>query len=141
MIERAGVCGKRNIEAERGGEMENRPLIAIEGMTVEERSEQAVQAHIGSDRAVELGRSVARSANTGISMLIDPYGRVKQETPLFEPAVVVGVVDASLEPTRFLEWGDWVTMLCLALSAILVAVAWFRPIQRLDASIDRGGWG
>lgn len=92
-------------------------------------------------RAVELGRSVARAANTGISMLIDPYGRVKRETPLFEPAIVIGTVDAALPPTRFLEWGDWVTMLCLGLCAVLVAVAWFRPIQRLDASIDRRGWG
>jgi apolipoprotein N-acyltransferase len=92
-------------------------------------------------RAVELGRSVARCANTGISMLIDPYGRVKSETPLFEPAILAGSVDASLPPTRFLDWGDWVTMLCLGVSAILVGVAWFRPIQRLDAAVDRGGWG
>lgn len=92
-------------------------------------------------RAVELGRSVARSANTGISMLIDPYGRVKRETPLFEPALLTGTVEASLPPTRFLAWGDWVTMLCLAVTVILVAVAWFRPIQRLDASVERGGWG
>jgi len=92
-------------------------------------------------RAVELGRSVARCANTGISMLIDPYGRVKQETPLFESAIVNGTVDVGLPTTRWLEWGDWVTMLCLAITAILVAIAWFRPIQRLDASLDRRGWG
>lgn len=92
-------------------------------------------------RAVELGRSVARCANTGISMLIDPYGRVKSETPLFEPATILGPVDEGLPTTKYLEWGDWVTMLCLALTAILIAVAWFRPIQRLDASIERRGWG
>ena len=92
-------------------------------------------------RAVELGRSVARCANTGISMLIDPYGRVKRETPLFEPAIVLGTVDEGLPPTQYLEWGDWVTMLSLALCGILVVVAWFRPSQRLDAVMERRGWG
>ncbi|HEX2464438.1 MAG TPA: hypothetical protein VHR17_07415 [Thermoanaerobaculia bacterium] len=37
MIERASVAGKWNAEPARGNEMENRPLVAIEGVTAEER--------------------------------------------------------------------------------------------------------
>jgi len=83
-------------------------------------------------RSVELGRSTARCANTGISMLIDPYGRIEQKTPLFERVLLTGSVDAPLDPTLFLEWGDWVTVLSLGIVAALIAIAWFRPIQRLE---------
>ena len=80
-------------------------------------------------RSVELGLSLARAANTGVSMLIDPYGRVEARTPLFAEAVVIGEVKAGLEPTLFTRWGDWLTGLSVALMLVLTAVAWFRPIE------------
>ena len=89
-------------------------------------------------RSVETGLSTARCANTGISMLIDPYGRVTQRTSLFVEALAAGDVVAGIGPTRFLEWGDWVTSLCLGLTLILIAVGWFRPIQRLDEAHHPG---
>jgi len=84
-------------------------------------------------RSVELGLSTARCANTGISMLIDPYGRVTDRTGLFEEALLAGDLAAGVGPTRFMRWGDWLTPLCLGLTLILIAVAWFRPLQRMDA--------
>lgn len=39
-------------------------------------------------RAIENKLPVIRSANTGISGIIDPYGRVVQQTNLMEEAVV-----------------------------------------------------
>ncbi len=85
-------------------------------------------------RSVELGLSTARCANTGISMFIDPYGRVRQRTPLFEEEILAGNAEAGIGPTLFLQWGDWVTTLCLGLTAILISIAWFRPLQRLDSA-------
>ena len=41
-------------------------------------------------RAIEQGRYLVRSANTGISGIIDPYGRVLIRTSLFETVAVVG---------------------------------------------------
>jgi len=79
-------------------------------------------------RTVELGLGMARAANTGVSMLIDPYGRVEARTPLFTEAVLIGEVKAGIGPTLFTEWGDWLTALSVALMLVLVAVAWFRPI-------------
>ncbi|HTM00557.1 MAG TPA: apolipoprotein N-acyltransferase [Candidatus Omnitrophota bacterium] len=80
-------------------------------------------------RSVELGMGVARAANTGVSMLIDPYGRVEARTPLFAEAVLVGTVKTGIGPTPFARWGDWVSMLSLAVTLILVAVAWFRGVD------------
>ena len=41
-------------------------------------------------RAIEQGRYLVRAANTGISGIVDPYGRVLIRTSLFETAAVVG---------------------------------------------------
>ncbi len=40
-------------------------------------------------RAVENRRSLARSANSGVSMLVDPYGRVLARTEIFEEGFLV----------------------------------------------------
>jgi apolipoprotein N-acyltransferase len=83
-------------------------------------------------RSVELGMATVRCANTGISMLVDPYGRVESSTPLFEQAVLVGTVARPIEGTLFARWGDWTTAGSLALLAVLIVLAWFRPLERLD---------
>jgi apolipoprotein N-acyltransferase len=82
-------------------------------------------------RSAELGLSTARCANTGISMFVDPYGRVRNETGLFRPAVLEGSIQAGVE-TLYVRWGDWLTPLCLGLVGIVLAVGWFRPHQRLE---------
>jgi apolipoprotein N-acyltransferase len=47
---------------------------------------------MASMRAIEQGRYLARSANTGISGIVDPYGRVLMESELFTRQVLVGEV-------------------------------------------------
>ena len=47
---------------------------------------------LASLRAVEQGRYLARAANTGISGVVDPYGRRLGATRVFEEAVVVAEV-------------------------------------------------
>ena len=47
---------------------------------------------MASLRAVEEGRYLVRAANTGISGIVDPYGRVLSQSSLFEQAVIVGDV-------------------------------------------------
>jgi apolipoprotein N-acyltransferase len=57
-------------------------------------------------RAIENGRYLVRSANTGISGIVDPYGRVLARTGIFEPAVVVGEVRFVRERTIYSRIGD-----------------------------------
>ena len=68
-------------------------------------------------RAIEQGLPVARAANTGISAVIDPYGRILQRLALFEPGVIDSPLPAALPPTLYARWGDWILALLLALVA------------------------
>ena len=81
-------------------------------------------------RCVEQYMGMARCANTGISMIIDPLGRVTQETPLFREALLTGDVALATEPTLFRLWGDWVTGLCIGLVLVLTLLGWYRPLRR-----------
>jgi len=64
-------------------------------------------------RAVENGRYLVRAANTGISAVVDPRGRVVERTPLFEPAVIVRDVPLLREPTFYSRHGDVFAWACL----------------------------
>jgi len=85
-------------------------------------------------RCVEQDLGMARCANTGISMIIDPVGRVAQRTPLFREALLTGDVELGAGPTLFRQWGDWVTGLCLGLVLVLILLGWYRPLRREVAS-------
>ena len=67
-------------------------------------------------RAVEQGLPVARSANTGISAMVDPYGRIVASLPLNTEGVLDAVLPKSLTPTPYSRFGDWTLALLLALS-------------------------
>jgi apolipoprotein N-acyltransferase len=59
-----------------------------------------------SMRAIEAGRYLVRSANTGISGIVDPYGRVLARTPIYQPAVVVGEARFLRTTTVYTRIGD-----------------------------------
>jgi apolipoprotein N-acyltransferase len=59
-----------------------------------------------SMRAIEEGRYLVRSANTGISGIVDPYGRVLAQSRIFEPAVIGGVVRFLHVSTPYARYGD-----------------------------------
>jgi apolipoprotein N-acyltransferase len=56
-------------------------------------------------RAVEQGLPIARAANTGISALIDPWGRITASADLETRGMVDVRLPAALEPTVFARWG------------------------------------
>jgi len=73
---------------------------------------------LASMRAIEQGRYLARAANTGISGVIDPYGRIVRQSGIFEQ-------DALVEPVRFLtvrtlysRIGDVIAYVAIAMVAI-----------------------
>ncbi len=79
-------------------------------------------AHL-SMRAIETRTGVARAANTGISMFIDPLGRSYGRTRLFEPAVRVGTVYTTDAVTLFVRWGDWLATLATIMALAVIVAA------------------
>ncbi|MBI2185935.1 MAG: apolipoprotein N-acyltransferase [Acidobacteria bacterium] len=78
---------------------------------------------LASMRAIEQGRYLARAANTGISGIVDPYGRVIVRSPLFEEVSLVGDARILSGRTIYAQIGDVAAYAALALSALaLVAV-------------------
>ena len=57
-------------------------------------------------RAIETGRWLARAANTGITATVDPYGRIRQQTALFQDAVLVDDVRLLDGTTPYVRIGD-----------------------------------
>ena len=67
-------------------------------------------------RAVENRRSLARSANTGVSAVIDPLGRINRSSPLFQPFYLVENVPLLQTKTIFVGFGHHFGLLCLLAS-------------------------
>jgi len=61
---------------------------------------------------------VVRAANTGISAIIDPYGRVLGELGLKQEGVVDGLLPEALPITKFVMWGRWIELAVLSLALV-----------------------
>jgi apolipoprotein N-acyltransferase len=75
-------------------------------------------------RAIEQGRYLARAANTGISGIVDPYGRVLMASELFEEAVMVGEVRLLAHRTVYARIGDVVAYASAAITLLVLTAAW-----------------
>ena len=75
-------------------------------------------------RAIEQGRYLVRAANTGISGVVDPYGRVLARSALFETAVITEEVRLLTGLTFYGRMGDLLAYLCGVLTVITVFAAW-----------------
>jgi apolipoprotein N-acyltransferase len=86
-----------------------------------EDSHESYQHHeIARMRALETGRTMLRSTNTGISSVIGPHGEVIKQAPHFE----IHVLNASVQPmkgsTPYVLWGDYLLLL-----SGLGVIGWF----------------
>jgi apolipoprotein N-acyltransferase len=77
-------------------------------------------------RSVETRRSTVRAANTGISGIIDPLGRVVLRSGLFEPWAAAGDVALLEGQTPWVKGGRFFAPLCGLVAALAVAIPAFR---------------
>lgn len=68
-------------------------------------------------RAAEQGLPMLRAANTGITAMIDPYGRIRESIPLGQAGAVDAVLPRPLDVTFYSRTGDWpVFLFCIVLA-------------------------
>ena len=71
-------------------------------------------------RAIETRRSIARSANTGVSALINQRGEILQPTKYGEAAAIRGELRLNQAITFYVRWGDVVARLAMFAAIILL---------------------
>jgi len=72
-------------------------------------------------RAVENHVPLARCANTGLTMLVDAYGRVVGRARVFTPVSLAGALPPAGRPTPYTRIGDWPAWLAfLAVAGLAV---------------------
>ena len=81
-------------------------------------------------RAIETRRWIARSANTGISAIIDPSGKVASHTSWWQPEVLKGKVGLSDERTFFTIHGDFIGRISTLMAALVILAALVRRFAR-----------
>ncbi len=91
-------------------------------------------------RAVENHRFLVRAANTGISAIIDPFGRELVRSELMERRALVGEVRGISEITFYARYGDvfaWGVTAIAALATLLAAFPGRSRSHRLPVSNHR----
>jgi len=86
-------------------------------------------------RAIENRCWMARVANTGLTYIVDPYGRIRHELELYEVAVLVGEVGSLDEYSIFTEYGDIAGktsfVFTLSLAGVMVSIWIARRTRKL----------
>lgn len=79
-------------------------------------------AMLAATRAVELGVPMVRSAYTGVSFVVEPHGRIHDETRPFQNVNRPIEVRNTRAPTWYARFGDWFVGACvLGLAGALAA--------------------
>jgi apolipoprotein N-acyltransferase len=89
---------------------------------------------MASMRSIEEGRYMARSANTGISGVVDPYGRIVQASAIFEQVGLVVEARLLTGRTIYSYIGDVIAYVAMALTLIAVVVVRSRSMTVSDRS-------
>jgi apolipoprotein N-acyltransferase len=83
-------------------------------------------------RAIETGLPVVRSANTGVSAMINPYGQVIRLLELGTAGYFDHRLPAAISPTLYARTGEWVWMIIAALLLIITFLRALRVYGEID---------
>lgn len=80
-------------------------------------------------RAIENRKYIARSANTGISAIIDSRGDVVEKTGWWKPAVIKGNIKLSQKETFYVVYGDIIGRVSGFTALLILAFALFKFLR------------
>jgi apolipoprotein N-acyltransferase len=83
-------------------------------------------------RAVETRRSIARSANTGISAFISQRGEITERTGWWASATLKGALHANEKMTFYVLHGDYIGRLACLVLLLLLLVTAVRRLKRKE---------
>ena len=84
-------------------------------------------------RAIEQGLPVVRSANTGVSAVIDARGRILDHKPIGVAGVIDAVLPGAAPPTIYSVHGDWALVVLMVGALVLSTVLRSIPASRAAA--------
>lgn len=87
-------------------------------------------------RAIEGRRSIIRSANTGISAIIDAKGKIVTESKWWEEAVIQGEVYLNEEQTFYIKHGDYLGRIAAFLAPLLLLYALVNKFRSSKSAIN-----
>ncbi len=76
-------------------------------------------------RAVENNRWLLRDTNTGVTAVIDPYGRITAEAPRWQRTALQGAYDVEETTTFYTRHGDWFPILCAIITVLGLLLRYF----------------
>ena len=81
-------------------------------------------------RAIEHRRSIARSANTGVSAFFDQHGNIVSKTKYGEEKVLQGRIQFNKELTFYSKYGDIIARLGILVSLMLLVAAFVKRFKK-----------
>jgi apolipoprotein N-acyltransferase len=112
-------------------------LVLTNNRSYRRSANSAQHLAMGQLRAAETGRPLLQAAISGITAVVDHTGRVRAETRLFDPTVLIGEVDTFQGRTPYTRAGEW----ALLASALLLAAALVAGRRRRSRDVLMGDGG
>jgi apolipoprotein N-acyltransferase len=82
-------------------------------------------------RAAENRRYLIRAANTGISAIVDPSGRILHASDLFVPTVIADRIRMERTQTFYTRYGDLFAWVCVMFIVAVFIATWARGAVRI----------
>jgi apolipoprotein N-acyltransferase len=79
-------------------------------------------------RAIEQGLPLVRAANTGISAVVDPLGRIVRELPVGEEGVLDAPLPRAIDPPLYVRYGNRVLAVMFVAAILIVLVNRWRRV-------------
>lgn len=114
---------------------QKRPRWIFKGLAKWLTSGMYQHAQIAVFRAIENRTSIARAANTGVSMTIDPYGRIRQRLGVWERGVLVDRLPLRRQKTFYTEHGDLFARVVVVVNIVPFGLAWVPSLRALPGRV------